>query len=298
MIIILPNGEQLRGDWIKHAVHRNDLAPVMESLEADIRHDPELEVLLKEGNKIQVGVGNFHRIIRHNRQIERASQGDRHVAAIKIITALDIVANIAFLRESAVILEKKRLTEIYRACGCPIPTIRNDFVVPRFYTYVGGTPSFLIPKLLHEEGGVLQYREGVLTFYKNTELAKMKPRATLPENVLRDSKSEFATRHDAPNYYSDDMTNTVIKGKWRVSQHNIYSPYKTKKNLNDMEDILEKRDVITVEYSFGDYFAGDVIELTNKLKLSILTAAHVFDSGTDGTNHNHITKLWVAEMRV
>ena len=82
MILFLADGKQIRGDLIKSAALRYDLAPIPVTLEAEIRAgDDDMEKRLAEGQLVSVGTGDSLRIVKSVRAVGRAAQGEREMTA-------------------------------------------------------------------------------------------------------------------------------------------------------------------------------------------------------------------------
>lgn len=295
MIIVLANGKQLRGDWIKSAVLRNDLAPVPETLEAEIRYDASLAKYLEEGQVLEAGLGNKHRIVKVELQAERAMQGERPLAAWRITTLLDAAANVAFVRRTAVIKQNTSLAALYRACGCSIAVVENDFSGGTFACLVGDVPSIHIARLLQEEGGVVRWRRGRLAFLRLLDLKNQDTTVVLPANAISETGSGFLERHDVPMYHSTRPDGTLLLGSRRKERAAVFVPNKDARQLQNMSRVLVRANVLKVEYS-GGHFAGDVVKLSNGEKRVIMTAAHVYRSGTDGTSVEQYTRLWLGTV--
>ena len=132
MILFLADGKQIRGDLIKSAALRYDLAPIPVTLEAEIRAgDDDMEKRLAEGQLVSVGTGDSLRIVKSVRAVGRAAQGEREMTAIRITAMLDSCHGAAFVRSRAIIKESAALSAIYRAAGATIKAVDADFPVPR-----------------------------------------------------------------------------------------------------------------------------------------------------------------------
>jgi hypothetical protein len=69
-------------------------------------------------------------------------------------------------------------------------------------------------------------------------------------------------------------------------------PQKNEQQLINMTRCLIRRKIANINYS-DDLLAGDLIAYAGADPLVIVTAAHVFHSGTDGGGSNQYTKLWL-----
>jgi hypothetical protein len=294
MILILENGQQLRGDMIRSAVVRSDLAPIPVTLETEIRYDEEIKRYLLEGKIIEAN-GDRFRIIKNNKMEIREMQGKRGIIFIRIIGLLDSVHTAAFVRKKAIIKENSTLTEIYRATGATLKAIEADFDVPRFYCPIGQVPTFQIAKILQEEGGVVRWKAGKMKFFRNPDLFKQKPVMALPKNADENVISGFQERHEVPWFYSTKPDGSIIYGNREKTRTTGFSPFKNTLRLNNMTRCLIQRKVAKVYY-FARIAAGDLIEIYDSDPLVVVTAAHAFQSGTDGSGVKQYTRLWLAEL--
>ena len=296
MILILENGKQLRGDMIKSAVLRNDLAPIPETLEAEIRYDEGIVKYLQEGKTLEAGAGNRHTIIKMELQAERAMQGNRPVAAIRITSFLEAARPLGFIRRTAVIKRNTSLAAIYRACGCNIPGVENDFAGGSFACFAGDTPTYHVARLLQEEGGVVRWRKGKLSFLRLLDLRNQDTKTILPANALTEQASGFLERHEIPLYVSTNASGAAVYGNQSKERKTVYVPGKDARQLMNMSRVLVRKDITKVEYSAGGHFAGDVLKLSNGEKRVIMTAAHVYQTGTDGTGTSQYSRLWLGTV--
>jgi len=299
MIILLENGKQIRGDLVESAVLRSDLAPVPLTLEAQIRaadHTQELDLLLAEGRKVSVASGDALHIVKSVRVTGRSTQGTREMAAYRITALLDRCLGVAYVRSRAVIKENTALSNIYRACGAAISTLDADFPVPRFYCPVGETPSFHIARILQEEGGVVSWKAGRLQFARLADLFKQKAAATMPDNASDDVDGAFVERHEVPWFFSINESGSAVFGAREKPRAVRYVPFKNVQRLRNMTRCLVYRKKMTINYD-ARLGAGDLIAFVGGKNLVVITAAHVFNSGTDdGGNQESYTRLWLGAL--
>lgn len=299
MILFLENGKQLRGDLIKSAVLRSDLAPVPLTLEADIRAgdtEMELDKLLAEGRKLSISGGDKLHIVKSVRAAGRTSQDKREVAAFRITALLESCLGVAYVRSRAIIKESAALSVIYRAAGATIKAVDADFPVPRFYCPVGETPSFHIARVLQEEGGVVRWKTGRLQFVRLPDLFKQQSAMTLPDNASDDVDGGFLERHQVPWFFSLDASGAAVFGNREKPRTVRYAPFKDIQRLRNMTRCLVHRRTVKINYD-ARLGAGDLIAFTGGLKLAVITAAHFFSSGTDdGGDSETYTRLWLGAM--
>ena len=295
MILHLSNGNQIRGDLIKSAVLRSDLAPIPLTLEAEIRVDDDMAKRLAEGSILTLGSGDAMRIVKSIKADERVIQGEREMAAVSITAMLDTCHSISFVRSRAIIKESAALSAIYRAAGATLQAVDADFPAPRFSCFVGDTPSFHIARVLQEEGGVVRWKSGRLKFFRLADLFKQKAVADLPNNASDDVVSGFLERHEVPSFFSLNDAGGFVFGNRAKSRSVRYSPFKDVQRLRNMSRCLVLRKVLKTDFS-GELAAGDLVNFAGGVPLCIITAAHVFESGTDGGGNNQYTRLWLGSL--
>ncbi|MGZ8220072.1 MAG: hypothetical protein ACXWT0_00340 [Methylobacter sp.] len=294
MNITTANGKQLRGDLIKSAVTRYDLAPVPSTFEGEFRVDDDLRKQFAEGQIINVN-GDDYRIIKPVGGSGRESQGQRDTSAMHIIALLDACHPVTFVRQKAIIKENALLTEIYRAAGASIKPVDGDFKTGRFVCMVGETPSFHIARVLQEEGGVVRWKSGKLQFFRLADLFKQNPFMSLPDNASEDSKSDFLSRHEIPSFYSLADDGSVVYGNRAKARSARFVPGKNQQQLINMSRCLVQRKVAKISFNAG-LRAGDLIDISGSSPLAVVTAAHVFQSGTDGSGSDQYTKVWMSAI--
>ncbi len=294
MQLTLANGKPIRGDAIKSAIIRYDLAPVPATLEAEIRVDDELRKQLGEGKIINADGDNF-RIIKPVGVTGRESQGTHDMSILHITCLLDSCAQVAFVRQRAIIKENSVLTDIYRASGATIKTVDNDFYAGVFTCMVGETPSFHIARLLQDEGGVVRWRNGKLQFFRLADLFKQKTMLDLPNLANEDIVSGFLERHEIPSFYSIAPDGSIIYGNRLKARSARFAPGKNLQQLQNMSRCLVQRKVSKISYN-PTLRAGDLINFIGAKPLAIVTAAHVYQSGANGGAMQQYTKLWLSGM--
>jgi hypothetical protein len=294
LIIILGNGKQLRGDMIKSAVVRSDLAPIPATLEAEIRDDSEINRFISEGKSIEAN-GDLYRIIKAKKADNRKVQGKRDMTFTHIIGLLESCHAVAFVRQKAIIKENATLAEIYRAAGATLKAIDADFAIPRFYCLVGKAPTFPIAQVLQEEGGVVRWKGGKMRFFRNQDLFRQKPVMTLPDNADENVISGFQERHEIPWFYSIGQDGAFVYGNREKSRSAVFVPFKNALRLHNMTRCLVRRKVSKIQYA-GRLAAGDLVDITGSSPLAIATAAHVFKGGADGGSAEQYTRLWLSGL--
>jgi len=297
VILFLENGQQIRGDLIKSAVLRSDLAPVPMTLEAEIRSgDGSIDKLLEEGRSLSTNSGDALHIVKSVRVAGRSVQGEREMAGFRVTALLGACMGAAYVRSRAIIKESAALSIIYLAAGATIKAVDADFPVPRFYCHVGETPSFHIARVLQEEGGVVRWKSGRLQFVRLPDLFKQKPAMTLPDNASDNVDGGFLERHEVPWFFSLDAAGAAVFGNREKPRAARYSPFKDVQRLRNMTRCLVHRKTMRIGYD-GRVGAGDLIAFAGGEKLAVITAAHVFASGTDdGGASDTYTRLWLGAL--
>jgi hypothetical protein len=214
---------------------------------------------------------------------------------VKITALLDACHPVAFVRQQSIIKENASLAEIYRATGATLKAIDADFAVPRFSCFVGQVPSFHIARALQEEGGVVRWKSGKMTFFRLPDLFKQKPIMTLPDNASENITSGFLERHEVPFFYSLADDGSFVYGNRNKSRTARFVPFKNALRLQNMTRCLVTRKVSKISYA-GQLAAGDLISIAGADPLVIVTAAHAFFSGTDGSGSNQYSRLWLANL--
>lgn len=297
MILFLGDGSQLRGDLIKSAVLRSDLAPVPITLEADIRAgDESLDKALAVGQLLSISSGDALRIVKSVRVTGRAAQGTREMAAYRITALLDCCQSLAYVRSRAIIKEGAALSVIYRAAGATIKAVDADFPVPRFYCLVGQTPTFQIARVLQEEGGAVRWKGGKLQFLRLPDLFKQDALRTLPDNASDEVDSGFMERHQVPWFFSVAADGAMLLGNRDKPRVARFAPLSNAQRLRNMTRCLVHRKTLRVNYD-GRIGAGDLIAFAGGARLTVITAAHVFSSGTDdGGAGDTYSRLWLGAL--
>lgn len=297
MILYLSNGKQIRGDLIKSAILRSDLAPVPVTLEADIRGgDENIDAMLAEGKTLSDASGNALHIVKSVRVSGRAAQGGHGMIGFRITALLDACVNVAYVRSRAIIKENSSLSAIYKAAGATLPGIKSDFPVPRFCCPVGETPSFHIARALQEEGGVVRWKGERLQFLKLRDIFSQKAVRTIPSNASQNVDGGFLERHEIPWFFSTDDAGAIVFGDRSKPRAVRYSPFKNAQRLQNMTRCLVLKKTAKIPYDIR-ICAGDAIEDESGNRYAVITAAHVFKTNDDGgAAADSYTKLWLGVL--
>jgi len=291
MFIQLSDDTLLPSSHLLSAILRTDLVPVPVSLELEVRHDDELAKQLAEGQKIFVtGKAIELQIIKS--QIKQSPQiPDRGI--IQITAVLSSCVAIGYRRQKAVILKSNSLGAIYKACGAKV-SIKNDFTVPLFVSFLGQVPSEMIAKVLQEEAAVVRLSGKQLDCLRLADLMKQAPKLSLPQGFGDQIVSGFLERHLVPSFYSTGDNRAVIKGNTKKVRAIQYTPRHSERAANNMTSALITKQVLNLSYN-DDYQAGDVFNIGNT-PMAIITAAHVYETENEGDGGNQYTRLWLGEL--
>lgn len=291
MLIQFSNDTLLPTGFLLSAVLRTDLVPVPVSLELEVRHDDELAKQLAEGQKIFVtGKAIELQIIKS--QIKQSPQiPDRGM--IQVTAVLSSCVAIGYRRQKAVILKSNSLGAIYKACGAKV-SIKNDFTVPLFVSFLGQVPSEMIAKVLQEEAAVVRLSGKQLDCVRLADLMKQAPKLSLPQGFGEQIASGFLERHLVPSFYSTGDNRAVVKGNIKKVRAMQYTPRHSERAANNMTSALITKQVLNLSYN-DDYQAGDLFNIGNT-PMAIITAAHVYETENEGEGGNQYTRLWLGEL--
>lgn len=296
MILCFADGRQIRGDLIQFAALRSDLAPIPLTLEADIlAGDEDMDARLAQDQVLTVSGGDALRIIKSVRVAERQSQGTRERAAYRITAVLDACHPAAFVRARAIAKERATLAAIYKAAGASLKAIAADFPVLRFNCPIGDTPTFHIARALQDAGGAVRWKAGRMQFMRLPDMFRQTPVMTLPDSASEHIDSGFMERHTVPWFFSLDDTGAAVFGNRGKSRAARYVPFADTQRLRNMTRCLVRRKTVRLGFS-GQLCAGDLIAFTGGTRLAVITAAHVFESGSDTGASNTYTKLWLGSL--
>lgn len=290
-------GKQLRGDLIVSASLRSDLSPIPVTFEGDFRADGELSEKLKEGKTFKVA-GDEMIVIKHKRIINKSQQGGRIMDVVRVIAVLKGVEELAFVRKAAIVKEKKQFSECLKSCGVKLP-VDGDFQVPRFTVMVGYIPTYQVAMVLQEEGRVFHW-DSKTKKLKSTRLIDFKSKQPIDGLKItgsQEDESQFLEKHTVPWFYSIKDDASVIHGNKEKPRNTNFVPKKSPEQLQNMTRALILKEDVRIVFS-GTIKAGDVIQLTTGKKRVVMTAVHVFKSGTDGhVTQEDYTRLYLGEVK-
>jgi hypothetical protein len=288
------NNELLPGDLVARLVVRSDLTPVPRTVELSVRLTAETEARIKEGESIWTGQEALrYRIVKVSRSPSSGLiQGDREMAVLNATAILHMSHRIGFRAEKAVIKERARFSDIYRACGAQV-AVADDFVVRRFSCFFGQVPSFHLAQALQEEGGALVLRDKKIRFMRLPDLFKQAPVTELVQSDTTETDaSEFMERHEIPSFFSTDDAGAFVRGDFDQVRAVNYAPRADVRTLRNMSRVLVTRRVLNSNAA-GNINAGDLIRIMDK-NLVVVTAAHAFEQSDGATEAR--SRFWLAEL--
>ena len=298
MNLTLSTGKAIRGDLILRAAIRSDLAPIPATLEADIRADSDMRRLLAEGQTISAGPASIPFYIAKFELLPvRASQGIHDLAAVRITGLLASCHGLAFVRRQgqAIIKSDSTLSAVYRASGATT-SVDGAIRVSSFACLVGGTPTYHIARALQEEGAVIRAKAGKVRAFRLQDLWQQKPVIEVPANLMKFEASGFLERHDSPSFFSVADEGETVAGNTSKARAATYKPGSDERVLRNMTRCLIRRGVARVNPSW-QVDAGDLVTVQGQKKpLAVMTAAHVFRGGTDGSGADQYTRLWLGSL--
>lgn len=297
MILILENRKQLRGDAIVSAVLRSDLSPIPLTLEADIRSgEEEIDRLIQEGKTLTIASGEAFQIVKCQKVSSPAVAFDRQNAGFRVTAMLAACLPVAYVRQRAIIKENASLAGIYRSAGASIRGVIDDFPVARFCCPVGETPTFHIARILQEAGGAVRWKNGKLRFFSLQAMLMQEPSREISVSGQDSVETGFLERHTVPWFFSVAPNGSVIFGNRDKARKALFSPHKNVQALRNLTRCLVHKKTVKIEYD-SRIAAGDAVRLLDGQTYAVITAAHVFESGSDtGQKQNAYTKLWLGQI--
>lgn len=290
---VVIGGKLVPGDLLVSGVIRSDMAPVPMTLDVTLRQDSKFTV--NKGDRVVAGRdGLTYQVVQvsDNNDIT-AVQGHRAYGTTSFIAFLDSCAAVAVPRATAVVKNAATLGEIYRSCGATIP-VDSDFTVSRFASFIGDVPSFRIAQVLQEEGGAVFWAAGKLKFIRLPDLFKQTPTKKLLTDSTEDLSNEFLEQHEIPFFYSTDDTGAIIFGNRDQTRTARYVPRQDQRTLTNMTRVLVLKKKFKSPYAPA-INAGSVI-LVVDTPYAVVTAAHVYETGTDGSGSNAYSKFRLAVL--
>jgi hypothetical protein len=293
-VYLVANGTQIRSDFIMSMTQRSDLVPIPKTLEATIRYDDKIAPFLAAGQVVTTGLDKAdYRIVMSVPAFSKDQQGGRPMAAISISAYLDKCAAIGARRRTAVVKENATLSDIYSACGATA-RVDSDFPVSRFTCLTGNIPSVGIARILQEEGGAIYWTGKSLKFARLTDLVNGPVVSQVSANTTTTLESAFLESHEIPWFYSTDQNGAAVLGDNATARTAMYAPRKDARVLNNMTRCLVLRRTMKSMYR-EDIGAGAVFQVDGVPHV-VVTAAHVYSTGTDGSPDTTYSKFWLGTL--
>lgn len=285
MIIVTSDGKQVRGELIKSAIIRSDLAPVPVTFEAELRVDGKL---VKDGETITAGKYKF-KIIKSELIAANDAPGTTKSSYgyFKIIGFIDTCVSVGYVRDKPIIKNNTTLSGVYKASGAVIKSVERDFPVPKFACIAGNVPSFHIAQILQEEAGVVRWKNDKLEFWRIADLLTQKAVITINNNQSENVSSGFLEQHEAPSFFSLNADGGAVQGNKTKARQVLFSPFKDAQRLQNMTRYLSHRKIAAIDYN-ETLVAGDLVQIQDGPLLAIITVAHVFES-----NGKQYARLWL-----
>lgn len=297
MILIMDNGNQIRGDLIHQATLRSSLLPIPLTLEVSLRVDDSIRAQLKQGKMLTLGSGEQMQIIDSRFARNQVAQDEKQQSVMALTAILDAVAPMAFVRRTAILAENTSLVAAYRAAGCRLRSVDGDIQAANFSVFAGQACTVGVAHVLQEEAACVMWRAGKLVFARLDDLPARDPIINLQGTGSEDSQNGFQQRHEVPWFWSTGPDGLPIYGNRDKERSSIWVPKKNLRQLRNMSKCLIHRKEHKVYFN-AKICAGDTVAYAGRKKpLIVITAAHVFQGGADGSaNNNQFTKLWLGSL--
>ncbi|WMC11763.1 hypothetical protein PU634_05190 [Oceanimonas pelagia] len=295
MELLYDKDKVIRGDLIKRAVLRSDLVPVPLTLEAEIRADREVAQFLEVGQSITTYIGDQLEIIKSEYVPSGKAQGGAEAAFVRLIAVLKPVQAVSFIKTHGIVRYNATLAEIYRAAGATLRSIEGDFAVSRFACLAGEVPTYHIARALQEAGGVVRWNQGRLGFVPLPALFQQATYDSLPSHAADKVNSGFLERHEIPAFYSLDANGQFVFGNRNKPRALRYQPGATETTLRNMTSCLVLTRTARYKYA-PSVTAGMLFGIEGGSPLVVMTAASLWEAGTDGEPPNQYTKLWLGRF--
>lgn len=297
MILVMANGNQIRGDLIQQATLRSSLLPIPLTLEVNLRVDDSIQAQLKQGKMLTLASGEQMQIIDSRFARSQVVQDEKQQSVMTVTAILDAVAPMSFVRRTAILDENTTLVAAYRAAGCKLKRVEGDIIATRFSVFAGQASTVGVAHVLQEEAACVMWRSGKLVFSRLDDLLEHDPIISLPGTGSEDAQNGFQQRHEVPWFWSTGPDGAPVYGNRDKDRVSVWVPKKDARQLRNMSKCLIHRKEQKVYYN-AQICAGDAVAYAGRKKpLIVITAAHVFQGGADGSGgNNQFTKLWLGSL--
>ncbi|MGL4735693.1 MAG: hypothetical protein ACRCWB_11570 [Enterovibrio sp.] len=296
---ITPEGQQdfIRSDYIKRAILRSDLAPIPLTLELSSRVDDDSVNLFDVGRVLTLYGGEELEIIKSEIVQTGKIQGAKNVKVANVIAVLKPVAKTSFLQQKTIAIYNGTLTEAYQAAGARLKGVIGDITVPRFVCMRGDVPTFHISRALQEGGAVVRWNGARLEILRLSELPAAEAVVEIADGLGEMVSSEFKERHAVATFTSTDSAGKAVIGDNAKERIVTYVHAASESALRKMSKVLILDRVVRYSYA-PKICAGDTVKLVpSGEQLIVMTAATVFDIGSDGGVGQQFTKLWLGRVK-
>lgn len=273
---------------------RSDLTPIPLTIEIEARR-ASADAELAQGRVVRVGVdGPSFVLVKGSERPNREASDVRADVTRRVIGLLEPCISIARPLQRAVYREGASLGAIYRACGAMV-RIDDDFTVPVWACYKGMLPSVEIAKALQEEAGALVVgARGRIAFRRLRSMIEGPAGAALREDATEAVESSFLEDNLLPWAFSTAADGSMVLGRREAARGVTYRPRADARVLANLGTalVLRRRAVVPLDMNLA---AGMRVDVAGEA-LVVITAAHVFDAGTDGQGGQQSTHLWLGAI--
>jgi hypothetical protein len=296
--ILLADKTPVRGDFVLRAVQRFDLTPVPSSLSAVFRADDSIASRFAPGASLYAGAGGEeYEIVKSQRAVSPLIQGDTAtgVPVFEVIAFPKSVAALMRPQPRAVVKERKRLGEVYRACGATV-RVEQDIEIVLFACFVGDYATLNIARLLQEEAAAPVWRPGgALSFVRLPDLFTQPPVDKLAADSTQVVASPTIESLEIPNAYSVAPDGGIVAGNRQTTRLSYYLPRMNARVLNNLSRVLVTRRKLAAGVFAGHIRAGDRLDVAG-IPHVVITASHAWDSGAASDGANQTTSLWLGQL--
>lgn len=292
MNIQLEDGSGVGGGSLISAIYRTDMVPVPVTLELVVKADDRLHTLLSIDRKLVTPKGVTLNIVMSRIINEQSIKAGRRVAAIHVIAVLAGCEALLGVTKKAISLKNTSFNEVYRALGAKV-RIKTDIKLASFICLKGQMPTQAIAAALQREAAIICHTDSSMAVIRLNDL--MNGDAILfDKSAVQWINNPNAIRHSNINYLSIDDNGSDIVGSAKSERSIRYYPRADNRELQNLRRILFTKATITRQLD-ERLEAGRLIEVDNR-RLTVLTGAHYYESGTLGGQAVTTTKAWLAAI--
>lgn len=296
MRLLLPNGEQIGTDRLITGTVRFDCTPVVANIEFQCLLNPDFDEALREGKEVILGDGEFRftiikrvinqtSIIRDEKQVVIGA----YIAVLSGSQALfDPVARAVYLNGTS-------FAASLRASGCKI-SVAEDVPLINYFCPLGETPTYVIARKLREEAAFMYCNESSKIVIKRLNNAVSgEAKLQLEPSSISWVENAVEVKHDMPTYITLNADGTTIEGEIKAGSKAEFYPNLDARRVRNLSTAIVTKGTVTRSYT-PNLLAGDVLDVKDKGKHVIVTAAHRFDTGVLGAPSASVSKLWLGQV--